>query len=247
MRRFGLIGYPLSHSFSKKYFTDKFDREQILDCAYDLYPIQTIGALPALILTRQFDGLNVTIPYKRQVIAFLDETTAAVREMEACNCIHLVNGKLYGYNTDVVGFEKTFVPHLLPHHKRALILGTGGAASAVEFTMRKLGIEYLLVSRNKAGTNCCTYADLNKTILTDYTIIINTTPLGTSPDVNSCPAIPYRFITAQHYLYDLVYNPPFTLFLKNGSDKGATTQNGAEMLVIQAEESWKIWNDRSRF
>lgn len=244
MRKFGLIGYPLSHSFSKKFFAQKFAAETIVDCDYELYPVATIGELPFLLKQQPgLEGLNVTIPYKKQVLQFLDEATHEVEQMQACNCIRIKEGKLYGFNTDVTGFEKTFIPHLLPIHKKALILGTGGAASAVEFTLKKLGIEYLFVSRTQAaGNNSITYDDLNEELIRSHTIIINTTPLGTYPDIERCPNIPYQYLGAQHYLYDLVYNPAETLFLKKGKEKGATIQNGAEMLVIQAEESWKIWN-----
>lgn len=244
MRKFGLIGYPLSHSFSKKYFTEKFARENIEDSVYELYPIENIAELPRLISEHDLSGLNVTIPYKRQVLPYLNDVTKAVLEMEACNCILIRDGRLYGHNTDVTGFERTFAPHLQAHHHKALILGTGGAASAVEFILKKLNINYQLVSRNKSSShNSITYGDLNEQLLKEHTVIINTTPLGTSPDVNSCPDIPYEFITPQHYLYDLVYNPAKTLFLQKGEEKGATIQNGAQMLVIQAEESWKIWNE----
>jgi shikimate dehydrogenase len=245
MRKFGLIGYPLSHSFSKRYFTEKFARENIDDCVYELYPIENITELPRLFTEENLSGLNVTIPYKRQVLPYLDNATNAVLEMQACNCILNRDGKLHGHNTDVIGFERTFAPHLQAHHDKALILGTGGAASAVEFTLEKLNINYKLVSRSKsANLRSMTYADLNEQLLSEYKIIINTTPLGTSPDVHNCPAIPYEYITSQHYLYDLVYNPAKTLFLQKGEERGAAIENGAQMLVIQAEESWKIWNEQ---
>lgn len=242
MRKFGLIGYPLSHSFSKKYFSEKFAREGIEDCSYDLFPITDISQLPQLVKDHDLEGLNVTIPYKKHVIQYLESASKEVIEMQACNCISIIKGKLLGNNTDVTGFEKTFTPNLKPHHKKALILGTGGAASAVQFTLRKLGIDYLLVSRQAAGHNQITYSQLTEELIREYSMIINTTPLGTYPDINSFPAIPYNFITPQHYLYDLVYNPAKTLFLKKGEERGATIENGANMLVIQAEESWNIWN-----
>ena len=243
MRKFGLIGYPLSHSFSKKYFTEKFARENIAGCIYELYPIHNISELPQLLNEQRLEGLNVTIPYKKHVLQFLDEATDAVAQMEACNCILIKNGKLLGYNTDVTGFEKTFAPHLKPSHQKALILGTGGAAAAVEFTLKKLGIQYLFVSRQQSSSpNCITYNDLNDEVMQQHTIIINTTPLGTYPDIHFCPSIPYQYITGQHYLYDLVYNPAKTLFLQKGEEQKATIENGAQMLIIQAEESWKIWN-----
>ncbi len=245
MRKFGLIGYPLTHSFSKKYFTEKFSREQIGGCEYELYSIESIAQLPELLKQHpDLEGLNVTIPYKKLVIPFLSNASAAVMEMQACNCITIKNEKLFGNNTDVTGFAKTFTPHLKSSHKKALILGTGGASSAVAYTLRQLGINYLFVSRNKGNTNkVIDYKAVNEELLIEYTVIINTTPLGTFPDVESLPELPYQFITPNHYLYDLVYNPPLTSFLKKGKEQGAITENGSEMLVIQAEESWKIWND----
>jgi shikimate dehydrogenase len=242
MRLFGLIGYPLGHSFSKKYFTEKFVREGIHDAAYELFPIDTIEAFPGLWTSYPaLAGMNVTIPYKEAVIPFLDECSEVVRQTGACNCIQKVDGKLVGHNTDVIGFERTLQDHLLPHHTRALVLGTGGAAKAVVYVLQKLGISICYVSRN-AGAGQLGYADLDARVISGYPLIINTTPLGMYPAVNQCPPIPYEGIGPGHLLIDLVYNPPLTLFLEQGRQRGAVTCNGEKMLVIQAEESWKIWN-----
>lgn len=243
MRKFGLIGYPLSHSFSKKYFTDKFLREDIKGCMYETYAIDTIDKLTTLLNDRELEGLNVTIPYKKQVIPFLTDASDAVKKIQACNCIKISTGKLTGYNTDVAGFEISLQKYLQPHHNRALVFGTGGAAAAVKFVLQKLNIEYLIVSRNKEiKANAISYDDVNEALLSSHLLLINTTPLGMSPSYDTCPAIPYHFITREHYLYDLVYNPEKTLFLQKGESRGAIIQNGYEMLIIQAEESWKIWN-----
>lgn len=242
MIKYGLIGFPLTHSFSKKYFTEKFERESIADHAYELFPIQDISALPGVLTAEpELKGLNVTIPYKEQVIAFLDEQSAVVKEIQACNCIRIVEGKLIGYNTDVIGFEKTLERKLLPHHNRALVLGTGGAAKAVHYVLRNKGIEYLEVSRTpKEG--CLTYSEITKETLSAFTLIINTTPLGMFPNVDQAPDLPYEALTEKHYLYDLVYNPSKTKFLQEGEERGAVIENGADMLVIQADASWDIWN-----
>ena len=191
------------------------------------------------------EGINVTIPYKKSVIPFLNRATDAVEKMGACNCISIKKGKLVGYNTDVVGFEKSLSPLLTKKHSHALVLGTGGSAAAVEFVLEKLRIDLLFVSRAKTeATNTVTYRELNKEIMSERTLIINTTPVGMFPHVNSCPDIPYPFLTTDHYLFDLVYNPAETMFLKKGAEMGAVIKNGSDMLVIQAEESWVIWNQK---
>lgn len=242
MRLFGLLGYPLSHSFSQKYFTDKFEKEGLADCRYELFSIKSIDELRN-VLDRHPDlcGLNVTIPYKEQVLSSLQETDDSVAQIKACNCIDIKNGKLKGYNTDATGFERSLLALLRPHHTRALILGTGGAAKAIEFVLNKLGIAYTYVSR-KPSAGTYSYEQLTAGILAACTLIINTTPLGMYPAVSEAPPIPYGSLTADHYLFDLVYNPEKTLFLKKGEERGAAIKNGYEMLVIQAEESWKIWN-----
>ena len=245
MRRFGLIGFPLSHSFSPAYFAKKFDSEGHSDCSYEAFPIKSIEELTSLLSDNpEIEGLNVTIPYKKIVLPYLKNYIEAVETTGACNCIKIRNGKLTGYNTDVVGFEKSLLPHLTNAHNKALILGTGGAAAAVEFVLRKSGIKFLFVSRQRQqGKSILTYDQINKDILNEHKLIINTTPLGMYPNVDECPDIFYDYLTKDHYLYDLVYNPQQTLFLKKGAAKGAITKNGADMLIIQAEESWKIWND----
>ncbi|MEO5562415.1 MAG: shikimate dehydrogenase [Chitinophagaceae bacterium] len=241
MRLFGLIGYPLSHSFSKKFFTEKFEKEKLPDCRYELFPIPSIDDLKKIIETPDLCGFNITIPYKEQVLSFLHEKDKAVEKIKACNCVVIKNGKLKGYNTDITGFEISLQQQLKPHHKKALILGTGGAAKAVEYVLEKHGITYKYVSR-KPSSRSYSYEQLTPAIISEYTLIINTTPLGMYPSVTEAPPIPYESLTPNHYLFDLVYNPEKTLFLKKGEDKGAAIKNGHEMLIIQAEESWKIWN-----
>jgi shikimate dehydrogenase len=241
LRQFGLIGYPLSHSFSQKFFTEKFLKENIVNAQYTNFPIPSIESFAALWEENpNLEGLNVTIPYKKEVIPFLQHSSAVVQEIHACNCIRKFNNELYGYNTDVIGFEKSLLPFLKPHHTHALILGTGGASAAVQWVLQKLNIQYQVVSR-KGNTNL-TYDQLSASVIESHTLIINTSPLGMYPNTNEAPNIAYDAITAQHHLYDLVYNPTETLFMKNGLAKGATVQNGLAMLHIQAEESWAIWN-----
>jgi len=244
MRKFGLIGYPLSHSFSQKYFTDKFQQLGITDCRYELCPIGDIAGLSAILQDPELCGLNVTIPYKQAVIPFLHGMNAIVEEIRACNCIRIEDGRLYGYNTDTVGFEESLVRKLRPEHRHALILGTGGASKAVEFVLRKLGIEFMYVSRN-VGHGVLRYEEVDQDILRRHTLVINTTPLGMYPKVEECPPLPYEAIGSQHYLFDLVYNPARTLFLRQGEERGAVVENGYDMLIGQAEESWRIWNSQA--
>ena len=244
MRLFGLIGFPLSHSFSKNYFSKKFIEEGITDCRYELFPLASIKELPALLQDNPgLKGLNVTIPYKREVLAFLTDNNLP-KGLDACNCININNGKLTGYNTDVAGFEKSFVIKLKAHHTSALVLGTGGAAAAVIFVLKKLGIDYKVVSRKHQAGVDFTYSELNEKIITEVPVIINTTPLGTYPKVEEYPLLPYQFLSEKHYLFDLVYNPAITSFLRKGEEQGAQIQNGYDMLVFQAEEAWRIWNSK---
>ena len=244
MRLFGLIGYPLTHSFSKKYFTKKFEQEALTDCRYELFQIKSIAGFPEILKKHpELEGLNVTVPYKRQVLSFLDSSKNIPAGVNACNCIQIKNGKLIGYNTDVIGFEKSFTPLIKSHHKKALVLGNGGAAAAVVFVLKNLGIDFRIVSREIHGNSTLTYKDVDEKVMKECNIIINTTPLGMSPNENSCPPIPYQFISETHLLYDLVYNPVKTLFLQKGEQQGATIINGFEMLIIQAEENWRIWNE----
>ena len=242
MRLFGLIGYPLTHSFSKKFFAEKFEQEEITECSYELFPLKTIGELPELLKNHpELEGLNITIPYKKQVVPFL-HATHILAGLDACNCINITAGKLVGYNTDVTGFEKSLQPLLKSYHRNALVLGNGGATTAVVFVLKKLGIRYTIVSRKMHNGSTLVYKDLTKKLISENLLIINTTPLGMYPDVAECPDIPYQFITGKHLLYDLVYNPATSLFLQKGEEKGATIKNGEEMLILQAEESWRIWN-----
>lgn len=242
MRTFGLIGYPLTHSFSRKYFTEKFERESIVDHVYELYPIENISLFPAVLKSvPTLAGLNVTIPYKEQVIPYLDACSEAVQEIGACNCIKITDGFLTGYNTDVLGFARSLETKLQPMHRKALVLGTGGAAKAVYQALKEKHIEFLKVSR-QPGPGLVTYDDIDASIIKEYTLIINTTPLGMYPQTDLAPSLPYHHLSTSHYLFDLVYNPSVTLFLRKGQEYGAITENGADMLHIQAEESWKIWN-----
>jgi len=244
MKLYGLIGYPLGHSFSKQYFTEKFIREDLKNCSFELFPIQSIDDLPAVLTEHtQLKGLCVTIPYKEDVLNFVTHLSEEVKFIGASNSIKIEGKKLTAYNTDIVGFEKSFTKLLQGHHKKALILGTGGASKAIQYVLNKLGIEFLIVTR-AAGLKIAhiNYNMIDAKIMNEYSIIINASPVGTFPKDNVCPNIPYHFINASHYLYDLVYQPDKTLFLKRGEEKGATIKNGFEMLTIQAEASWKIWN-----
>ena len=247
MRQFGLIGFPLSHSFSKGYFANYFSTENILDAQYENYPIETIDLFSGLWENNPaLKGLNVTIPYKKLVIPFLQHSSSVVQSIQACNCIRLHEGALYGYNTDVIGFEQSILPYLQPHHQKALVFGTGGASAAVEWVLKKLGITYQLVSRT-ATDGCITYAALTPEIIAAHTLLINTSPVGTFPNVDDAPSLPYEAISSKHHLYDLVYNPAETKFLALGAAQGATTQNGLEMLHLQANASWEIWNSETPF
>ncbi len=244
MKLYGIIGYPLGHSFSQKYFTQKFLQEGISNCRYNVFAIENVNSLPDVLKSNpELCGINVTIPHKQNVLALLNDTSNLPGGLTACNCIKIINGKLSGYNTDVIGFEKSLLPLLQPHHKKALVLGNGGAAEAVKYVLHKLNIAYKIISRKLHDGSHLTYNDLNKTVIKEHTLIINTTPLGTFPNINDCPAIPYQHLTPQHYCFDLVYNPEKTLFLQKGAEQGAAIKNGYDMLVIQAEESWRIWNE----
>lgn len=246
MRKFGLIGFPLSHSFSKKFFTEKFLNEDIPDCGYDLFPIENIDLLTKLISDNaELEGLNVTIPYKLAVLPFLNEVDEAAGQIGAVNCIAIQrnNGKefLKGYNTDAYGFEESLKPMLNEQHKKALIFGDGGAAKAVKYVLNKLNIPFLVVTRTSTS-NSILYDAVSPELLQEYTILINTTPLGMSPNTETCPDIPYEVLTERHLAYDLVYNPEETTFLAKSKIQGASIKNGLEMLYLQAERSWYIWN-----
>ncbi len=244
-RLFGIIGYPLTHSFSERYFNDKFKELGLTDVAFKPFSIEDIYTIAQIIAEHpNLRGFAITIPHKKAILPFLQETTEDVKTMGACNCVRIMDGKLSGFNTDVVGFEQSFIKKLKPHHNKALILGSGGAAAAVEFVLRKLHIDYKFVSRikNTEGDNL-TYQELTAEIIHNYPVIINTTPLGTFPNVDDAADIPYHLLTPNHYLFDLVYNPAETKFLRLGKEQGAAVENGYEMLVLQAEENWKIWNE----
>ena len=247
MNLYGLIGYPLTHSFSKRYFSDKFEREGISESSYDLYEMLTLDALPNLLKKPGLIGLNVTIPFKKEVLHLLDELDdASARRIGAVNTIKIyADGSTKGFNTDYYGFRQSLLEWLDRHGEiakdfKALILGNGGAAKAVQVAFRDLGIEYRMVSRQKADDSLL-YEALTEEILNEHLLVVNTTPLGTYPNVEGCPSLPYELITKKHYLYDLVYNPAETTFLKNGKARGASIQNGLKMLELQAEKAWEIW------
>lgn len=244
MRKFGLIGKTLVHSFSKKYFTEKFEREDV-DANYELYSMENVDSLRQFIQEHSLCGLNVTIPYKQDVIPLLDEIDSEAQIVGAVNVIKIKREDehlcLKGFNTDVVGFRKSLKPLLKPWHTSALVLGTGGASKAVLYVLKNLGIEACCVSRQKHA-GMLTYETLDADVMERNTLIVNTTPLGTFPNVETCPDIPYRLLTEKHLLFDLVYNPEQTLFMKKGLQNGASVKNGYEMLVGQAEASWSIWN-----
>ena len=243
MRLYGLLGYPLSHSFSQKYFSEKFQNLGLTNASYENFSLPNISELQAILDHREgLEGFNITIPYKKDVLKFLDQSSQAVQEIGACNCVRIVKGKRYGYNTDVVGFEQTLAPYLKPHHSKALILGTGGASAAVEWVLKKLGIDYLSVSRT-ASDSAISYDQINQAIILSHTLVINTTPLGMYPNTEASPNLPYQFMDQRHHLFDLVYNPTETQFLTKGKAQGSSIQNGWEMLILQAEESWRIWNE----
>jgi shikimate dehydrogenase len=245
MKLFGLIGFPVQHSFSKNYFEKKFQELQLKDHEFRLFPLEDIAAFPKLIHEHpELSGLAVTIPHKVAIIPFLEHLDAASIQVGAVNCIRIKKGKCYGYNTDIIGFENSIIPHLHKTNQRALILGTGGAAKAVSYVFQKLNMPYELVSRMISGDGATfTYESLTQEIMDAHRLIVNCTPLGTSPEVNQKPPIPYQYLTNEHLLFDLVYNPAVTAFMKSGLEQGARVVNGMEMLEIQAENNWRIWNE----
>jgi shikimate dehydrogenase len=248
MKTFGLIGYPLGHSFSKKYFSEKFKKESLSDHQYINFEIDSIARFPSIF--DQFEtisGLNCTIPYKQQIIPFLSEVDEVAMQIGAVNTIKMINTenglRLKGFNTDSIGFERTLSPLLQKQHKKAIILGTGGASKAVKYVLNKLGISFVLATRKEElSENEINYKDIDTRFIEEHLLIINTTPLGTAPNTDHCPDIPYEALTNKHLLYDLVYNPEETLFMKKGALKGAKTKNGMEMLHEQAIAAWNIWN-----
>jgi len=246
MKRYGLIGYPLTHSFSKRFFSEKFSHEKT-DASYENFEIDTIEKFPGIIKDNpELVGLNVTIPYKEQVIRFLDDLNESAREIGAVNTVKITRTAsgtfLKGFNTDTYGFDTSLSPLLKTHHKKALILGTGGASKAIKYVLDKKNISYISASIEELKKGEIRYEDIDSTIMKEYLLIINATPLGTYPKTGTCPAIPYELITSGHLLFDLVYNPEETLFMANGKERGATVKNGYEMLLQQALKSYEIWN-----
>ena len=242
MAKFGLIGKDIDYSFSKSHFSEKFKNEG-LKHTYENFDIDSIDKFPEIISsTKRLRGLNVTIPYKEAVIPYLSKLHKTAKKIGAVNTIKISKkGKLKGYNTDYYGFKKSIEPHLKSHHKRALILGTGGASKAIAYALKKLGIKYKYVSRRAAGSDIFTYNSLTEDDVKSYTLIINCTPLGTYPNTNECPDIPYDAINETHLVFDLIYNPEESKFLTIAKLKGATICNGSKMLELQAEKAWRIW------
>jgi shikimate dehydrogenase len=249
MKTYGLLGYPLGHSFSKKYFTEKFKNEGLDDHEYINFELDSINRFPEIFdYQHEVFGLNCTIPYKQQVMQYLDDIDDEAFEVGAVNTIKFIREEsgrveLVGYNTDIIGFEKSLMPMLDGMHKKALILGTGGASQAVKHVLKKNGIDFISATIEELRENEISYGDITPEIISEYKLIINATPLGTFPNTDACPDIPYGAITSGHVLFDLVYNPEITLFMSKGLEKGASVKNGLEMLHGQAEAAWKIWND----
>lgn len=244
MRKFGLIGYPLGHSFSKKYFTEKFAREGRSDCQFELYELPQVIDFSNLILQeKELEGLSVTIPYKEQIIPFLDSLDPACEQIGAVNCIRIREGKKVGFNTDYLGFKQSLQAWLGEAIPSALVLGTGGASKAVQQALRDLGVSYRIVSRSKLEGQL-TYQDLSedKTWLENHPLVINTTPVGTFPKVEGIPELPLNQLNESHLVYDLVYNPPITRLMRECMDRGGKAKNGQDMLELQAEAAWSIWN-----
>ena len=239
-RKFGLIGKNIDYSFSKKYFSEKFKKEN-LDCTYSNFDIENISLIESILQKNGISGYNVTIPYKQEIIKFLDEIDEVAKAIGAVNTIKKIDNKNIGFNTDCIGFEKSLIP-LIENKKpdSALILGGGGASKAVKYVLKKIKINYSTVSR-KEGKSEFIYENLNDVIINRFKMIINCSPVGTFPNINKCPNIPYKHLTKEHVLYDLVYNPIESLFLRRGRELGCKTKNGLEMLEIQANESWRIW------
>lgn len=249
MKRYGLTGFPLTHSFSKRYFTEKFEAEKT-DSAYDNFEIDNISKFPDIIINNpELIGLNVTIPYKEQVIPYLDELNDSAREIAAVNTVKIIRSDsgiiLKGFNTDTFGFETSLKPLLKEQHKKALILGTGGASKALKYVLNKLGIDFISASIEELKENEIRYEDIDEKMMNERLLIINATPLGTYPKTDTFPNIPYQYITEKHLLFDLVYNPEVTQFMTKGLQNGATVKNGYEMLLNQAIKSYEIWNQES--
>lgn len=238
MKLVGLIGRNISYSFSENYFAEKFQQENIPNVHYKTFDLKEIDKVNELFLNPDLKGFNVTIPYKEAILPFLDEMDPVAQEIGAVNCVKIENGRKIGFNTDAFGFENSLMPLLKFHHQNALILGDGGAAKAIKYCLSKHLIDFKTVTRNGDFR----FSDLTDDHISTHSIIINCTPVGTFPDVEACPELPYESLNSQHLLYDLIYNPAKTEFLKRGEAKGAIIKNGLEMLVLQAEKSWEIWN-----
>ncbi|MCF8302789.1 MAG: shikimate dehydrogenase [Bacteroidales bacterium] len=248
MTLYGLIGFPLYHSYSQDYFRHKLEREGITDAAYRLFPIENLAMLPEMVRAyTNLKGLNVTIPYKEAVIKYTHQLSEHARNIGAVNVLHISRSgeqpKLTGFNTDWIAFSESLQPLLKEHHQHALVLGTGGAARAVIYALIKLGISYQVVSRQPYAGKHLGYGELNRQIMRKHRLIINATPVGMHPEEEEAPALPYEMLTPDHLCYDLIYNPALTAFLKTARRYGADTKNGLEMFKRQAEESWKIWNE----
>ena len=246
MKKYGLIGYPLGHSFSRNFFNEKFNSENI-DAEYINFEIPTIDEILKIVVSNpELNGFNVTIPYKEQIIEYLDEIDDDAKEIGAVNVVKVEHYggkiKLTGYNSDYVGFSQSIEPLLESRHNKALVLGTGGASKAIDYALRKMGIETLFVSRSRHDDRTITYSEITPEIINEYKLIVNCTPVGMYPKADECPDIPYELLTPEHLLYDLHYNPNTTLFMKKGSDYGAVVKNGLEMLLLQAFVAWDIWN-----
>ncbi|MCF6279088.1 MAG: shikimate dehydrogenase [Flavobacteriaceae bacterium] len=244
-KKFGLIGKNISYSFSKGYFLNKFKELKLDNYSFRNYDLPEISEFPFITYHKEeeFGGFNVTIPYKESIIKYLSSLDDDAQKIGAVNTIKITNdNQLIGFNTDVYGFENSLKPLLKSHHKKALILGTGGASKAIAFVLDKLNIHFQFVSRNPISENSISYKNISKETIEEHQLIINCTPLGTHPNIQDCPDIPYEFLTDKHFLYDLSYNPSETEFLKRGKKQGTTIKNGLEMLELQAEKSWKIWN-----
>lgn len=243
IEKYGLIGKNISYSFSRQYFTDKFEQENLPNFSYENFDLQDINELQSVVAeTLYLKGLNVTIPFKQAVFPFLDKIDKKALAIGAVNTIKISkNHKLKGYNTDYYGFKKSIKPYLKPHHKKALILGTGGASKAVAYALHQLEIEYKSVSRNPTEEQF-SYEDLDEKIFEEFHIVINCTPLGTFPKIEEFPPLPYSFFTKNHLAFDLIYNPAETSFLQQAKAFDAETVNGYQMLVFQAEKAWKIWH-----
>jgi shikimate dehydrogenase len=240
---YGLIGYPLSHSFSKRYFAEKFAREGLHRCRYELFPLADIGELPRLLQEQPaLAGLNVTLPHKQTVIALLDELDEEAAAVGAVNVIRIREGRMKGYNSDIYGFEQSLRSFLGEERPAALVLGSGGASRAVVHVLKKLDLPFRIVSRTGEGPALLRYEQVDAAVMAAHPLVVNTTPLGMAPATDNCPPLPYDSFGPEHFAYDLVYNPAQTLFLQKAEERGARTCNGLEMLYLQAERAWEIFN-----